>query len=412
MQTNKKDMSSSGATGPGGRQSNSGNNTSLDAPRHQLNTLNQNKGSAMGIDSFDFDSPTISSMTPRFIDKLHEKLQQFSKADGARLAELQLRARELKENNAKLKAENEALGLHKETLQLELQEKNEQLCKAREMYVHSGHSLQSLKRTLRKRAEAEKEFQQELQQLELGQEDPLSVQDQNDLHDHAGSPPTARLSQIEAITKLKVEVQALEAKIRDQDTRVRAAAMGDWAAVQPYLDDVLREHNSVLVQQRDALIKDLAQAHKEKDMQEKVAQGVKDGQKASELSIISQRQKQQQELVQLRAKVSALEKAAEQAVSSNKRLAQVRMDEHRLKERRLKDETDNLRAKAQSFELACNHMKPKLGKLKAVVQRARRTREAFMHRWDEIKRLTFSTHKEQQLLAALAEIVNDEMQED
>lgn len=47
-------------------------------------------------------------------------------------------ARERGEDNLKLKAENEALGLHEQDLQLALQEKDNELRKACEMIDHSG----------------------------------------------------------------------------------------------------------------------------------------------------------------------------------------------------------------------------------------------------------------------------------
>lgn len=78
---------------------------------------------------------------------------------------------------------------------------------------------------------------------------------------------------------------------------------------------------------------------------------------------------------------------------------------------KMNEKNNNLQAKVLSLELACNDMKPKIGKLQEIVQKARRTREAFLQRWGEIKHLTSSTHKERQLLAALAEIVDDELQE-
>ena len=200
-------------------------------------------------------------------------------------------------------------------------------------------------------------------------------------------------------------------KNRDQDAQITAAVNRDWTAVQPHLDNVLRETNVVLVQQRDVLMKDLDQAHRKNDDLQKLTQGLMEKQEDSESSNVAKLEKEQQELVQLRVRVSALGKAAEQADIQRKRLEYVRRAENRERELKFEPGNDKLRAKAKALELTCNDMKPKIAKLQAVVQRARRTREAFVHRWDEIKRLTYSTHKEQQLLAALAEIVNEELLE-
>ncbi|KAF6220850.1 hypothetical protein HO133_002530 [Letharia lupina] len=210
--------------------------------------------------------------------------------------------------------------------------------------------------------------------------------------------------------KLKAENEALGQK-RDRDAQITAAVNRDWTAVQPHLDNVLRETNVVLVQQRDVLMKDLDQAHRKNDDLQKLTQGLMEKQEDSESSNVAKLEKEQQELVQLRVRVSALGKAAEQADIQRKRLEHVRRAENRGRELKFEPGNDKLRAKAKALELTCNDMKPKIAKLQAVVQRARRTREAFVHRWDEIKRLTYSTHKEQQLLAALAEIVNEELLE-
>lgn len=109
-----------------------------------------------------------------------------------------------------------------------------------------------------------------------------------------------------------------------------------------------------------------------------------------------------------RAKMMALEKAAAQAAEEAERHFQAVWQEN--KELRVVVET--LRAKTQSFKLTCDDLKPKIGKLQAVVQRARRTREAFVHHQQEIKHLSRFNHKEQQLLTALAKIVEDELRED
>ena len=115
---------------------------------------------------------------------------------------------------------------------------------------------------------------------------------------------------------------------------------------------------------------------------------------------IAENERLRDENVQLHAKVLALEEDAARAESSRKKQFQAAQQE--IKE---------LRVKYESLQLRDDDLKPKVRKLQAVVQRGRQTREAFVHRWQEIKHLRKFNHKEQQLLTALAKIAEDELQE-
>ena len=126
---------------------------------------------------------------------------------------------------------------------------------------------------------------------------------------------------------------------------------------------------------------------------------------------IAKIEKMQEENVQLQAKVLALEGDAMRAEAGREEVEK-QLKAVRQEKKELRVENESLRAKTQFLKLTCDDLKPKIGKLQAIVQKARQTREAFVHRQKEIKHLSRFNHKEQELLTALAKIVDDELKED
>lgn len=389
-----------GVTGPEGRQLNSGNNSSLGAPRLQLDSSNNEESSTI-----DTDVQLGQGTGDCLVGGLQEG--QLTPADGLREGHQSVEGR----SSTELPTASPTMHEHHEQL-LQLLRSHETRVEALEQRVQELDEGTLKPKVKRRRTGADKEFQQELEGLDVEERDPqqdlcdLSIQTQGDLVGQA----TALLAS-EFVAKLRAKVQVLEARVQDQDTRIKAAANGEWAAVQPFLDDILKENNMTLLQQRDVLMKDLERSRKEINALKTVTKGLMDEHEASDSYNASKLEKKQHEIVQLRTQVSQLEKAAEQAEFQRKRSEQDRIFEARMIQGKMNEKNNNLQAKVLSLELACNDMKPKIGKLQEIVQKARRTREAFLQRWGEIKHLTSSTHKERQLLAALAEIVDDELQE-
>ncbi len=304
----------------------------------------------------------MSSLTPEAVASIFEFLQDTSRTDGARIEELEIQVQELTDRNAELSAENEGL-------QSTVEEQSGAAADSDGEAVIPRQNITLTQRTV----------------AVVGQQNRVMVELKQILQEEtaSGEAVEARLGKLEPSQIL--EVQTLLTRLQ-QVTGASEGRIGGISYLMP--NSKYKAKNLVLKIQ--FLDKDLEPIY---DMS------------------ITEIHRLQKSNVQLQAKLQTSEADLVRTEAQKGELEQ-QLEAMRQKKEKLKVENDSLRAKTQSLKLTCDDLKPKIGKLQAVVKRARQTREAFVRRWEEIKHLNRFNHKDQQLLAALAKILDDELKED